>query len=207
MSDFSQEGLSIRESPDPRVLKLVRMWNKRMLRSASAHYMAAERCEHRETILSIVNIVSAIFVLFLTAATKLVETLDDRIEGMDLSILVPLASAIVVCSSAVQYIRQYSARASVHKQVGNEYSNLRRKLERYWTKSEIHPEALHAFNRAYNQISKSAPLVPKKIWIESGVIKESEAEDINGYYFSYVNIDEDLDTDTSCPPRPAGVVD
>lgn len=183
--------------PDIRVLQVFRMWNKRLLRSAAAHYMAAERHEFREMLLSLFNIIAAITVLFFSAAKDILEKLSN-ILGIDLDPIVPVLSLVVVSLSATQYIQQNAAKAAMHKAAGNEFSNLRRKLERYWTKESVHSEALHAFNRTYNQIVKSTPLVPKALWVKSLKIKQTECENINSYYFTYNEPAEDL-PDLTCP--------
>lgn len=173
-----------------RVCRVFRMWNKRLLRTSAAHYMTAERYARRETYLSIANIGFAITVLFLTSSKV--------IYGVDFSKAVPIFSLLVVISSAIQYILQYSHRSGVHKQAGNEFSNLRRKLERYWTKEQVHPEAIHALNRTYNQIAKIPPLVPKDIWDTSLRIKQSEIDGINQYLFLGDN-DDEIIHGGSCP--------
>lgn len=177
------------ETRKDRVAKVFRMWNKRLLRSAAAHYMAAELYETRETKLSVANIILAITVLFLSASKVIFD--------FDFTSSVPVFSLFVVLLSAYQYLRQYSSKASTHKQAGNEFANLRRKLERYWTKNELHPEAIHSINRAYNYIAKTPPLVPKKIWDDSLKIKLDEIEGINKYLFV---LDGEADSnDQSCP--------
>ncbi len=176
------------EDQHRKVTKVFRMWNKRLLRSAAAHYMAAELYEARETFLSVTNIIFAITVLFLSASQHLL--------GMDFTTVVPVFSLIVVLLSAYQYIQQYASKASIHKQAGNEFSNLRRKMERYWTKDKLHPEAIHSLNRSYNFIAKSPPLVPKKIWEKSLQYKLNEIEGINRFLFL---LDDEDENEESCP--------
>jgi hypothetical protein len=113
-------------------------------------------------------------------------------------ILVPLLSLLVVLSSAIQYIMQYSRRAYEHKQAGNEFSNLRRKIERYWSKGSIHIEAIHSLNRSYNSAVRNPPLVPKSIWAASLKIKMDEIEKINRFYYNFDDDDDRID-DSSCP--------
>lgn len=183
------------EEQKEQIRKVFQMWHKRLLRSSAAHYMAATRFKQRETWLTLFNICAAIAVLFLSSNNLLQEYLTFSL-GTNIGILLPLVSLLVVLSSAVQYIQQYSARVSEHKLAGNEFSNLRRKIERYWVKDSIHPEAIHALNRMYNSIAKYPPLVPEDIWSKSLEMKREECKEIATDFFAlegYVEFNQDKD--------------
>ena len=166
--------------------ELFRLWAKRLLISSYAHYLAAERCEIREKWLLIINISTAILVLFFNANRAVLETLSQVI-GMDetaIGLVVSLLSVLVVLSSAAQYILQYGTSAALHKLAGSEFSNLRRKIECYWTKGNLHPEAIHNLNRAYNMVNKTTPLVPPGIWPRAVVAKEKEVAEVEEAFFN-----------------------
>ncbi|MEM6406773.1 MAG: hypothetical protein AAF700_00005 [Pseudomonadota bacterium] len=169
-----------------RISTLFCLWNKRQLVAAYGHYLAAARCTWLERFFSIVNICAAIFVLFLSANTKLSQLIFEFFEWPveNAAIAVSIGSVLVVLSSATQYILQFGARGALHKQAGNEFSNLRRKIERYWTRGNIHPEAIHSLARSYNMISRSSPLVRPPLWNRGEVAKEVEADEINRLLFA-----------------------
>lgn len=193
------------------VTKLFRMWSKRLLRSSAAHYAAAEKFEAIDARLTKFNMLFAIAVLLVSNNPKIaiiaiavlsyplsliMEISSTPEESMPL--VVPIISLLVVLSSAIQYIMQYSKKAMDHKQAGNEFSNLRRKIERYWTKGEVHQEAIHSLNRAYNAIVKNPPLVPRKIWLHSLDMKKEEIELINKFFYCFDG-EEDSIHPHSCP--------
>lgn len=190
------------------ITKMFRMWSKRLLRSAAAHYMAAERFEARDTLLTRINMVSAIAVLFFSTNQKIAAYLIEfflwifQFEGVEytgkISLLVPLFSLFVVLSSAWQYIAQYSKKAMEHKQAANEFSNLRRKIERYWTKDKIHLEAIHSLNRSYNATVKNPPIVPRGIWKKALKSKKEEIDQINRFFYNFEGEDDSIEPE-SCP--------
>ncbi len=178
------EQLSAEEYRE-RVRKLFCMWNARQLVASYGHYLAASQCDGRERRLSIVNISAAILVLFLAANTKLLDLIASAFSFPEANapVIVSVFSVFVVLSSASQYILQYASRSALHKQAGNEFSNLRRKIERYWSRGNIHPEAVHSLNRSYNMISKAPPLVPPKLWDQAKRDKRPEIDEINKFFF------------------------
>jgi hypothetical protein len=207
--DFPSPVIQLRDDKDQKriITKLFRMWSKRLLRSAAAHYMAAEKYESRDLFLTQFNIIAAISVLFFSSnqivAQRIFEFIyssfsTDNLDYESYQMVVPFLSLLVVLSSAIQYIMQYSRRAYEHKQAGNEFSNLRRKIERYWSKGSIHIEAVHSLNRSYNSAVRNPPLIPKSIWADSLKIKMEEIEKINRFYYNF-DADEDLLGDSSCP--------
>lgn len=211
MNQFETERsiILLHEHADSRetAQKLFAMWHARLLRSASAHYTFAERCEFRERILTTLNLVAAILVLFLATSPvlpALIDGIPGQVDASGINIkndfapdtqsarriaivpfIVPILSLAVVLFTALQYMLQNSQRAFAHKTAGNEFSNLRRKLERYWGKPDIHVEAIHNINRAHNAITKSAPIVPKKHWQISIEKTAKEIEFVSEHYFGH----------------------
>ncbi|MEM9432938.1 MAG: SLATT domain-containing protein [Pseudomonadota bacterium] len=184
-----------------RVRKLFCMWNHRMMVASYGHYLAASSCERRERLLSIANIAAAILVLFLSANTNLTGLVSKALGWPvgSAAIAVSTVSLVVVMSSAAQYILQFGSRAALHKNAGNEFSNLRRKIERYWSRNNLHPEAIHALNRSYNMISKAPPLVPPKLWLWAQQEKRDEILRIETTYFVSPDLVEDPNDATERP--------
>ena len=196
--------LNSREGSARRTEQLFQMWNERLLRGSTAHFMASLRYEKLERILSIVNISLAITVLFMSSSQKFISnsniTLSDLEVGSQvlsyeriISEGLPFVSLGVVLLSAFQYISQFADRSSSHKQAAVEYANLRRKLERYWSKPDLNPEAIHSLARSYNQVAKFPPIIPKGIWKRALAMKKNEIATMNAKYFVR-DLDELQDT-------------
>jgi len=177
------------------VAELFSMWNARLLRSSAAHYMTAASYERLDSIFTLFNIIASICVLFFASSAWIIDGIVSYIQDKDKvqdiwtagrkfsEYAVPLCSLGAVISAAVQYVLQLSRKATEHKMAGNEFSNLRRKIERYWAKGHVHLEAIHALNRSYNAIVKNPPLVPKRFWISSYHMKLEEIQAVNQAYF------------------------
>ncbi len=181
------------------VRRLFCLWNSRLLISAYAHYLEANRCEKWEKRLSIFNISAAILVLFLSsndalrsAAMSYIQNPSEQLQLADSTkavslkidaVMVSILSFFVVLSSAAQYILQYAYHSGVHKNAGNEFSNLRRKVERYWSRGNFHPEAIHSLNRSYNMLSKAPPLVTPKLWKNAKDVKKDEIAELERNFF------------------------
>ncbi|WP_152612899.1 SLATT domain-containing protein [Tateyamaria sp. ANG-S1] len=179
------DGYDDYQSDPETTRELFCMWNERLLIAAAAHYSAANYCEASEKTLSIFNISFAISVLFFSSNGAYVGSFMSLFGlSSDYSpLLVSTLSLLVVLSSAAQYILQFGNRAALHKQAGNEFSNLRRKIERYWSKNNIHPEAVHSLNRTYNMITKSPPLVGSWTWKKAKRDKIAEADLIKESFY------------------------
>ncbi len=166
-----------------RVVVLFNEWSSRLLRGSMAHFRTASVLEKHDRFWSIVNLIFAITVLFLTVTKGLAglynrptnsdgtvrNYLDAFYNFMDIFseftvILIPILSLFVVLTAAFQYISQFPSRAARHNRTAVEYANLRRKLERFWTKKMIHEEAIHSISRNYNLVARFAPIAPDKHW-------------------------------------------
>ncbi len=154
-------------------------WNERLLRGSTAHFLEAMKYEYWEYVISVINIVFAISVLFLSA-------MGGNLKfPVFTDFVLPIASLFVVLISAFQYISQFGQKASQHKLAAVEYANLRRKLERYWTKKELHPEAIHSLTRSYNGIAKYPPLISEKQWNKVADMKKDRIKQINAQFFHF----------------------
>lgn len=137
-------------------------WKLRLFYTASAHYRAAERYESSGRKLTVVNMLAAIAVLFLSNNHGL---LDGMLGGLGSpGKLVAIAGLITVLTSAFQYVMRFEERSSSHRAAGGEFSNIRRKIERYLTVDQIDNDLIHTINRDYNFVTKSAPIVSQGIW-------------------------------------------
>jgi hypothetical protein len=145
---------------DPLVRKrLLAEWKDRAFYAALAHYSSSESYELRNKILTITNMISAICVLF-AANNKLITGNASFVDD----VVVAVASLFTVLSTAVQFLLRYEERSTQHKLAANEFSNLKRKIERYLSINEISNSLIHNINRDYNFISKNYPLVSHYIW-------------------------------------------
>jgi hypothetical protein len=138
--------------------QLLTAWKDRAFYAATAHYRASEKYEFRNKLLTLINIISAITVLF-AANNKLLATNSSFAQ-----LVLAVASLFTVLSTAVQYLLRYEERAMQHKLAANEFSNLKRKIERYLSINDISNSLIHNLNRDYNFISKHYPLVSQYMW-------------------------------------------
>lgn len=204
--DAKKIRLNSEEGASKKTEQLFKMWNDRLLRGSTAHFLTSQKYSTWENWLSVGNITLAISVLFLSASQKFVTEVKADGEGMDLanvgkgwfsaqmmSELLPYLSLLVVLTSAFQYISQYASKSSRHKQAAVEYANLRRKLERYWTKESLHPEAIHSLSRSYNLVAKFPPMVPDRIWQKAEKMKKGDIERMNDQFFGLSVFGVDFD--------------
>jgi hypothetical protein len=71
---------------------------------------------------------------------------------------------VLVLTSVLHYVFRWEERARDHKAAGTEFANLQRKIERYSIGRFFKMSMLHNINREYNYISRSYPLVHRKVW-------------------------------------------
>lgn len=145
-------------SPEARK-HLLLAWKDRAFYAATAHYLASERYELRNKILTLVNMSSAITVLFV-ANHRLFASYNSLIE----EIILATASLLTVLLSASQYLLKYDERANQHKLAANDFSTLKRKIERYLTIDDLSNSLLHNLNRHYDFIGRTYPLVSHYMW-------------------------------------------
>lgn len=75
--------LNSREGSARRTEQLFQMWNERLLRGSTAHFMASLRYEKLERILSIVNISLAITVLFMSSSQKFISNSNITLSDLE----------------------------------------------------------------------------------------------------------------------------
>lgn len=146
---------------------LMTVWHARSTDSANAHYYAADHFKKRNTIWSIINIAAAIIVLFLSNEDTLVKVtafFHDFIRAEFIALGISMAAVTVVVTTVVQYIYRFNEKANSHKFCANEYSNVKRKIERLKTSGDIDEEALHRMSNTLNWLSKSSPLISRKLF-------------------------------------------
>lgn len=150
------------------------MWRARLARTADSHYRASDTFLKRDKFLTIFNVVSAIAVLFFAnseAAVKILVDffLDRKESGIDYSkLVVSFAGLLTVISSALQYVSENKELSYRHKNAANEFSNLKRKIERYIVSDFVEDHKLHGINREYTAIGKGCPAVSRRIWFAGG---------------------------------------
>jgi|GEM_PF-4768739 len=145
------------------------MWRARLARTADSHYRASDILQKKDKFLTIFNVVSAISVLFFanseTAVDFIVELfVENGNDTNNSKLVVSLAGLLTVISSALQYVSENKELSYRHKNAANEFSNLKRKIERYIVSNELNTFHLHGINREYSAIGKGCPAVPRKIW-------------------------------------------
>ncbi|AXT26608.1 SLATT domain-containing protein [Ruegeria sp. AD91A] len=144
-------------------IELVKLWQNRMWRASLAHYVASDKYRRWHAALTIFNMVAAISVLFLSNN----ELIRNGIDTADLAwsdYLLPIASLLTVLSSAVHYLVRFQERAEQHKQGGNEFSSLKRSIEKELTNKEITKGYIEEISMRYDAAAQRYPHVPRGIW-------------------------------------------
>lgn len=137
---------------------LLWLWKCRASKAANAHFYASDYYNLRHNILTVFNVLSAIAVLFFT---------NNSLFSGDLTPAIGIAGLFTVLSTALQHIMSYGEVAHSHKIIGNEYSNMKRKIERLVISEEVDADTIHRLSHSLNWIGKSSPPVKRAIWKKS----------------------------------------
>ena len=143
--------------------ELVKLWQNRMWRASFAHYVASDKYRRWHAALTIFNMVSAISVLFLSNNEVIRAGLTSN-EFAWTDYLLPAASLLTVLSSAIHYLVRFQERAEQHKHAGNEFSSLKRAVEKELTNEVITDEYITWLSNRYDAAALRYPHVPRPIW-------------------------------------------
>ncbi len=150
------------ENEDERLKELVPLWLCRAEIASNAHYFASNRYLRLHYYLTLSNIISAIFTLVL-ASSSFFETVLSQVGLYAIAFF----SATVVATSAAQYILDFRHTSNRHKFSVNEYSNIKRKIERLIASDELSIDSVHRISSTLNWIAKSSLHVRRKLWLKS----------------------------------------
>ena len=134
------------------------LWKCRASKAANAHFYAADYYHFRHNILTVFNVLSAISVLFFT---------NSSFFAGEFNVAVSVAGLLTVLSTALQYVMNYGESSNAHKFVGNEYSNMKRKIERLISTRDFDMDTVHRLSHSLNSIGKSSPPVKRALWRKS----------------------------------------
>lgn len=134
-----------------------------MWRASLAHYTAADKYRRWHAGLTLFNMVSATSVLFLSN-NELIRAGLSNAQLAWSDYLLPIASLLTVLSSAVHYLVRFQERAEQHKQAGNEFSSLKRAIEKELTNTEISKSFVDEIAKHYDAAAQRFPHVPRPTW-------------------------------------------
>lgn len=154
--------------------KLLLLWTYRAHKAASSHYHQSVRLRFGSFCLTVFNAFSAVAVLYFVNANWLPGVLGGGEEGTVHLLFTGVFGAMVVGTSILQFILKMDERQAVHREAGQEFSNLQRKIERYSLHSRFTMSLVHNISRDYNHITKSYPLVGRRIWQHGSRIRLNE---------------------------------
>lgn len=137
--------------------ELLIAWQERAIRANLAHYLQAEECSLANSILTIFNLLSAISVLFLVNNIALKDIPNSQLW-------LPIASLLVVLSTALHYVLKLDQKIYDHKTAGNKFTEIKRKIEIILCKSIIDEADIINIERLHNQASQNHGLVRARIW-------------------------------------------
>ena len=146
--------------------KVLLLWMFRAHRAASAHYDQAIKYRDRNTYLIVFNAIYSIGLLFwvtwLSGRTPNLNIGGWKLEG---NLITGVVSVLLVVLGVLQFILRYSERQGAHREAGQEFSNLQRKIERYSLYVRHNMGQIHNISREYNHITRSYPLVSRSTWL------------------------------------------
>ena len=117
----------------------------------------------------------AIAVLFFANSTLLEA---DYFHALSAKLIIGIAGLGTVLTAALQYINRFEERAAQHKLAGSEFSNLKRRIERYLAIEAVDDQIIHTISRETNYLAKNCPLVERTFWnaIKETVLKHKSTE-------------------------------
>lgn len=139
--------------------KMLKSWQDRATRASLAHYFQAQEYRTFDTGLTIFNLVAAISVLFL-ANNKLL----DIDSNNQYQILLSIAGLAVVLSTTLQYVLRFEDKINDHKLAGNEFTEIKRKIEILLLGNEITEDCIHRIAVEHSHVAKNHRLVRNAIW-------------------------------------------
>ena len=150
---------------------LLLTWRCRSIRASHGQYRAAGILSTYGIILTCINIVTAIAVLFLTnnrffaiaSSTGTGENTDWSWFSSDG--LTALAGLFVVLTTALQYILRLDEKSKDAKRAGNDFTEVKRRIEVMLVNgTEITATAINEIQTLHTHTSRYHSLVPKGIW-------------------------------------------
>lgn len=158
--------------------RLLLLWRCRSLRAVKAHYDASLGLRVWDGVLTGINALLSIMILFIANAEWVRVFLDglnlhwfEYLETVSLrlsDVTISAVAALLVITTILQYILRWGEKSYDHKAAGGEFANLQRKIERYMLAKSVNMAMVHNINRNYNHISKSYPLVSTGRWMRAG---------------------------------------
>lgn len=143
--------------------KLLTLWMLRAHRAASCHYEQSSKFKRYNIFWTVLNVIFSIVLLFLVARLSNEPTESDVLK-FGLELVFGFFGLLLVLVGVVQFILRYPEQQDAHRQAGQEFANLQRKIERYSLVTEYSMVQVHNLSRDYNHITKSYPLVDRSIW-------------------------------------------
>lgn len=179
---------------DARARKLLSLWTYRAHRAASAHYHESSALRKSKIRWTTFNAGFAIAVLYVVNADWIANVDSIEFIPFDKQILLGVLSLLVVLTSIYQYILVFSEREILHREAGQEFSNLQRKIERYSLFQKMRMSMIHNVSRDYNHVTKSYPLTSRQVW---------QNADRSDLMQKIQQLEEDLRNDAAYEPDPA----
>jgi hypothetical protein len=165
-SNFASMSGSIEafiEIDQPKTKKLLVLWMLRAHRAASAHYEQSSVFKRHDLLWTVLNIITSIALLFLVSRLPN-GAANSAILKFGLEFVFGFFGLLLVMFGVVQFVLRYPEKQDAHRQAGQEFANLQRKIERYLLVTEYSMVQVHNLSRDYNHITKSYPLVDRNIW-------------------------------------------
>lgn len=145
-------------------------WRCRAIRASHGQYLAADLLARNGTILTCINILTAIAVLFLTNNRFFALASDTTSVNGDWSWLsneglAALAGLFVVLSTALQYILRLDEKSKDSKRAGNDFTELKRRIETLLVNgTDINASTIAELELLHTHTSRYHAIVPRKIW-------------------------------------------
>ena len=151
-------------------VSLLLNWRRRSIRASHGQYLAAGVLAKYGTVLTCINIVTAIAVLFLTnnrffALSTAKENINSDWSWFSNDGLAALAGLFVVLSTALQYILRLDEKSKDAKRAGNDFTELKRKIETVLVNgTDINASTIGEIELLHTHTSRYHAIVPRRIW-------------------------------------------
>jgi hypothetical protein len=148
--------LLLREGALDEKRRVLELWQIRCNRGSKQHYRATHIFRILDSVLTTVNVVSSISILYLSA-------IDKGLDGHT-HFSIAVAGLCTVITSTLQFILDYRTRWKAHERAGKAYGALNREIENALCLNAISDELFAEIRQNNDRASEGAPVVPFLLW-------------------------------------------
>lgn len=134
---------------------LLNLWRLRCIRATIQHYKATYLFRIFDSMLTTINVVASISILYISA----IEPAKFHEHGA-----IEIAALITVVTTVLQYILDYRTRWKTHERAGKGYAILNREIEQLNINQPIDDQDLSRIRQQFAHLTDMSPVIPAVIW-------------------------------------------